>query len=420
MTARALAARRRRTRAEESAPAATIAVIGVAGGALAPGGAQRLATAALVAGGERQLAAHAPPGVPRVRLAGDLEPALAEMAHARGPVAVLASGDPGFFGIVRRLARRFGGERLEVLPAPSSVALAFARAGLPWDDALVVSAHGRMPRAAVAAARAHPKVAVLTEPGFTPADLARALCGGPFRRMLVAERLGEPAERVTRGVPAQIARMRFADPNVALVIDPARAVGPKQAGWPPRTPAGWALPEERFEHRDGMITKAEVRALALARLGPGAGDLVWDVGAGSGSVAVECARLGAAAIAVDRDPAACDRIRANAAAHGVDVQVVEGEAPATLEPLPDPDAVFVGGGGRQLAAVLEGAAARARRAVVVALATVERVAMATERLRAGGLEVEAVMLQASRLRPLGAGHRLEAANPVFVAWGDRG
>ena len=353
------------------------------------------------------------------RLAGDLDPALVRIAETSGPVAVLASGDPGFFGIVRRLARRFGAERLEVLPAPSSVALAFARAGLPWDDALVVSAHGRAPHAAVAAVRAHPKVAVLTEPGFTPADLARAISGGPDRRILVAERLGEPAERLVDGTPAQIAGMRFADPNVAVVVDPSRAVGPKRSVWPARTPAGWALPEERFEHRDGMITKAEVRALVLARLGPGVGDLIWDVGAGSGSVAVECARLGSAAIAVDRDAGACRRARANAASHSVDVEVVEGEAPSALEALPDPDGVFLGGGGRELAALLDVAAARARRAVVAALATVERVTTATDRLAAGGLEVEAVMLQASRLRPLGAGHRLSAANPVFVVSGRR-
>jgi precorrin-6B C5,15-methyltransferase / cobalt-precorrin-6B C5,C15-methyltransferase len=401
------------------AAAATMAVIGFAGAELAPGGAERLAEAELVAGGRRALGVHAPAGVPRVVLEGDLEHALARIAEADGPVAVLASGDPGFFGIARRLAQRFGSEHLEVLPGPSSVALAFARAGLPWDDALVVSAHGRAPHAALAAARAHPKVAVLTEPGFTPADLARALCGGPDRRMIVAERLGEPAERVVAGTPAQIAGMGFAEPNVVLVIEPSRAVSARRSLWPPRTPPGWALAEEHFDHRDGMITKSEARALALARLGPGLGDLIWDVGAGSGSVAVECARLGAAAIAVDRDPLACRRARANAAAHGVDVQVVEGTAPAALDALPVPDGVFVGGGGSDVATLVDVAAARARRAVVVALATVERVTLAMERLESGGLEVEAVMLQASRLRRLGTGHRLAAANPVFVASGRR-
>src|SRR5206468_242461 len=135
-------------------------------------------------------------------------------------------------------------------------------------------------------------------------------------------------------------------PEPAVVLALSDVDG--DVGWlagvrPP--PAGWALPEPAFAHRDSMVTKAEVRALVLARLGPRVGDLVWDVGAGSGSVAVECARLGAAAVAVDRDPAACDLVRRNAGGFGVPVEVVLGAAPAALAALPDPDAVFVGGGG---------------------------------------------------------------------------
>jgi precorrin-6Y C5,15-methyltransferase (decarboxylating) len=404
-------------RAQRAGPT-TIAVIGVAGEHLPPGARERLSAAAMVAGGARQLAAHAPPGARRLRLAGDLEPALAGIEAADGPVAVLASGDPGFFGIVRRLAQRFGPERLDVLPAPSSVAVAFARIGLPWDDALVVSAHGRDPHFAVNAARAHPKVAVLTEPGFTPSELATALAGWR-RRLVVAERLGEPAECVTDGSAEDMAGRAFAEPNVAVVLDPARLAAGRASAWPPRGPKRWALAEERFDHRDGMITKAEVRALVLARLGPGTGDLVWDVGAGSGSVGIECARLGAAVAAVDRDPDACACTRANAKAHRVSVRVECGQAPEALAALPDPDAVFVGGGGTELATVLDAAAARARRCVVAGLATVERVAPALEQLSAAGLETEAVMVQASRVRPMAGAHRLAAANPVFVVCGER-
>ena len=211
--------------------------------------------------------------------------------------------------------------------------------------------------------------------------------------------------------------MTFAEPNVLVVLDPASAGNGRARVWPPRTPAGWALPDDAFEHRAGMVTKAEVRALALARLGPGTGDLVWDVGCGSGSVAIECARLGAAAIGVDRDPEAVALTARNAAAHGVPVQAVEGAAPAALEALPDPDAVFVGGGGADLEAILDVCCARARRAVVVTLAIVERAAPALARLEAAGLDAEATMVQASRLRPLAGGHRLAAENPVVVVSG---
>jgi precorrin-6Y C5,15-methyltransferase (decarboxylating) len=184
------------------------------------------------------------------------------------------------------------------------------------------------------------------------------------------------------------------------------------AGAPP-APGGWALPDEAFEHR--MITRAEVRALALARLGPRIGDLVWDVGAGSGSVAVESARFGAAVLAVERAPAACASIRANADRWGVEVAVVEGYAPACLADLPDPDAVFVGGGGIQ---VLGACLARRPARVVATYAALERVGPAMAVLARAGYRTEGVQVQANRLAALPDGtHRLAAVNPVHVVSG---
>jgi precorrin-6B C5,15-methyltransferase / cobalt-precorrin-6B C5,C15-methyltransferase len=416
-----------------------ITVIGVGPSPLPEQARDRLAKAALVVGSARQLAL-AERAAPRSRdgperrsfeFGGDLGPALNVIAASSGPVVVLASGDPGFFGIVRTLAEQFGRRRLEVIPGVSAVATAFAKAGLPWDDALVVSAHGRDPGPAINTCLAHPKVAVLTAPGFGPAELAAVLRGHP-RRLLVAERLGEPDERVVEGDPAEIAGRRWADPNVVVVFDEAAAVGGKGRAWPARrTPTRWALPEAAFEHRAatsttdepapwaGMVTKAEVRALALARLGPGPGDLVWDVGAGSGSVAVECARLGAAVIAVERDPAARELVVANAKRHRVTVAVVAGTAPGVLEALPDPDVVFVGGSGADLDSVLKLVAGRARRAVVVALAGMERVVPAGRVLAGGGLVVDTVLVQTARLRGLGDVHRLAPTNPVFLVSGVR-
>jgi precorrin-6B C5,15-methyltransferase / cobalt-precorrin-6B C5,C15-methyltransferase len=332
---------------------------------------------------------------------------------------VLASGDPGFFGIVRLLGERFGGEDLCVLPARSSVTLAFARAGLHWDDAPVVSAHGRHPRRAVNVCRAFPKVAVLTSPNFGPAELAREL-GDTDRTFLVAERLGEPEERVFRGGAEEVAAAGWRDPNVVLVLDEARMAGERgwvSGGFEGRGP--WALPERAFEHRSCMITKIETRALVLARLGPGPGDLVWDVGAGSGSVAVECARRGAAAIAIERDPESCERIERNAARHGVCVRVVEGEAPAALDGLPEPDAVFVGGSGGGFEEIVRLALRRALRAVVLTLVGLERVVPAAEILERAGFEVETTLLQVSRVKGIGSLHRLVPETPVFVVCGGR-
>ncbi|MFF8431868.1 precorrin-6y C5,15-methyltransferase (decarboxylating) subunit CbiE [Streptomyces sp. NPDC016566] len=399
-----------------------ITVVGTGTGAPVP--ADVLTGAALVVGGRRHLdTVRLPGGAERIVL-GPLAPALETIAEYVGkelPVVVLASGDPGFFGIVRVLAERFGTRLLDVRPGVSSVATAFARIGLPWDDAVVVSAHGRDLRTAVNVCRAHPKVAVLTGPGAGPAEIGAAL--GDGRVLVVASALGDPEhERVERVTPAEAAARDWGTAvSVVLCLDETRTPGGLRtvAGMPVQ-PDRWALDESDFAHRDSMITKFEVRALALARLGPRLGDLVWDVGAGSGSVAVECARLGAAVVAVEKSPDGVERIRANARAHGVDVRVVHGSAPDALAELDDPDAVFVGGGGRELPAVVGACARRARRTVVVALAALDRVPAARQALTGAGFTCDGVLLQSSRLAPLpGDVTRLAAANPVFLLWGVR-
>jgi precorrin-6Y C5,15-methyltransferase (decarboxylating) len=394
-----------------------ITVIGLDGGPLSAEAESLLEEAVIVVGGKRHLELLGVEGECAVVLRGDLLKALARIGEIGGPVVVLASGDPGFFGIVRLLAERFGRETLRVLPGVSSVALAFARAALPWDDAVTVSVHGRDPRRSVNVCRAHPKVAVLTSSEFGPTELAREL-EDTGRTFFVAERLGEPAERTFRGDAAAIMDEEWADPNVVLVLDEARAVGGK--GWISsgfKCPDRWALSEDGFEHWSGMITKSETRALVLARLGPGPGDLVWDVGAGSGSIAVECARLGAAAIAVEREPESCARIRENATRHGAYVQVVEGEAPDALHDLPEPDAVFVGGSGSGFEEIVKLCAVRARRSVVLSLITLEKIIPAGEILQDCGLEIETTFLQISRVKGVGELHRLAAETPVFVVSG---
>jgi precorrin-6Y C5,15-methyltransferase (decarboxylating) len=392
-----------------------ITVIGVDGSPLAPADSAAIAQATLVVGGRRQLAA-APrnPGATVVEL-GPLDQALNALAGHSGDAVVLASGDPGFFGILRSLRER--GLDCAVRPAVSSVALAFARAGLPWDDAQVVSAHGRDPRHAVNVCRAHPKVAVLTGPGCGPAELGAALAGWQ-RRLVVAEHLGAPAERVTACTAAEATTRRWDDPNVVIVLagqPPASAPG---WHWPPGAArGGWALPEDDFCQQDAVITKAEVRALALARLAPAPGQLIWDIGAGTGSVGIECARLGAAVVAIERDPRRVRLIRDNSKKHGVDVRVVEGEAPEGFIGLPDPDAAYVGGGGT---GVVEAVVTRQPDRIVVALAAVDRVAPACTVLGKAGYTVDGTLLQAARLSPLPGGvHRFDAINPVFVLWATR-
>lgn len=393
-----------------------VTVIGVDGGPLAPGGAGALEQARLVVGGRRHLDAYAPDNARRVEL-GPLEPALNALGALSGDEhgVVLASGDPGFFGAVRALRER--GIRCTVLPATSSVQRLMARAGRSWDDVSVVSAHGRDLSAAINVCRARPAVAVLTAPKAGPAQIASGLAGWR-RTMIVAEDLGGPNESVVTIEPAEAAKRTWFEPNVVLCLAEADDVPERgwMAGGEPVPPAtGWALSEDEFSHRDGMITKAEVRAVALSKLAPRPGALVWDVGAGSGSVAVECARMGAATIAIEKDEAQAVRMITNAAGHGVDVRIEEGEAPQALRDLPKPDAIFVGGGGTE--AVTACAHAGATR-VVVALAALDRVGPTRETLRSAGYEVEGVQLAASRLAELPDGSsRMEASNPVVLITG---
>ena len=379
--------------------------------------ARALSQATLAVGAARHLESVAlPTGCRRLEL-GPLAPALAELRAHDGHAVVLASGDPGFFGIVRAL--RASGIRPAVLPAVSSVQRAFAAIGRSWDDAVVVSAHGRELGPALNLCRARSTVAVLTAPGAGPAEIGAGLAGWQ-RTLVVAEDLGGRGESVTTVTPDQASLRTWLEPNVVLCLRDTESVEPRGwlAGGEPWPPAdGWALDESEFHHRDGMITKSEVRAVVLAHLAPRPGRLVWDLGAGSGSVAVECARMGAAVIAVERDPAQCVRVVANAGAHSVDVRVEEGAVADVVGQLPDPDSVFVGGGGT---GAVELAAASTARRVVVALAAVDRVARARDILLRNGFTVSGVQLSAARLAELpGGGLRLAATNPVLVLSGVR-
>lgn len=403
---------------------AYITVVGTSGVGLTPEQERLVGEAALVVGGERHLVEAGVEAGRSVVLKGDLSAAMGRIENEEGgPVVVLASGDPGFFGIVRLLSERFGAGRLDVRPSPSSVSLAFGRAGISWEDAVVVSVHGEEPvrgtRRAMNVCRANPKVAVLTGPKFGPGEVAGEL-RDLGREFVVCERLGAADERVFRGGAEEIARGGWRDPNVVLVLDPGRTgKGKTWISGSSRSGGGWGMPVSEFEYRSAMITKPEARSLVLAKLGPNPGDLVWDVGAGSGSVAVECARFGAATMAVERDPASCENVRQNARRHGVYVEVVEGEAPEALEGLPEPDAVFIGGSGGDFEEIVGVSAGRAARAVVLTLITLERVVPATRLLGECGYEVETVMLQTSRLSGIAKMNRLVPESQVFVIAGVR-
>jgi precorrin-6Y C5,15-methyltransferase (decarboxylating) len=362
-----------------------------------------LGAATLVAGTRHHLALPYVPADAEQIVLGSIDIAARRIAKHRGSAVVLADGDPGFFGVVRALRAPEHGLEIEVVPGVSSVAQAFARAGMPWDDARVVVATSRTLRRAVNVCRAQPKVAVLTAPGAGPAELALLLTG-VHRTFVICEALGTEQEQVTVLTSDKVADHIWRDPNVVLVVGGASAAGgavvgggpPVQAGgsWiagrDPGQVRGWALPNSEY----GGDLPAQVRAFQLARLGPRTGDLVWDIGAADGAVAVEAARFGAAVIAVDRDADACDWITATGRRAGVQLHVVHGAAPAVLDDLPEPDVVRIGCAD---AAVTAAVAARRPERIVTAAGNRDEAEAVSRALEEGGYDVERSLVQSVEL-----------------------
>ncbi|GHC32473.1 precorrin-6y C5,15-methyltransferase (decarboxylating) subunit CbiE [Streptomyces cinnamoneus] len=311
---------------------------------LAPTSREALRAAEVIIGGPRQLDLL-PPECPGERIAwpSPLRPAVPGLlaAHAGRRVCVLASGDPLFYGIGSTLADVLGADRLHVLPHPSSVSYACARLGWSLHDTDVISLVGRPLAALAAAAHDGRRLLVLGAGAKTPAEVAGLLCrlGYGQSRMTVLEQLGGDRERRLDGT-ADTWPHPPGDPLNVIAVTCHRDPDALRVHLTP------GLPDDAFEH-DGQLTKRHVRAATLAALAPAPGELLWDVGGGSGSIGIEWMRAhrSCRAVAVERDAVRSERITRNADALGVPgLRVVTGRAPEALVGLPTPDAVFIGGG----------------------------------------------------------------------------
>lgn len=280
----------------------------------------------------------------RVPWPSPLRPAVPALlaAHAGRAIAVLASGDPFFHGIGRALAEVLGPDALRVLPHPSSVSYACARLGWPVEDTAVVTLVGRPAETLAAALHDRRRLIVLSAGAATPGEVAALLRDRGFgpSRLRVLEQLGGARERVAADGTADGWAPAPGDPLNVLAVECRRAPDAPRLGAVP------GLPDGSYDH-DGQLTKRHVRAVTLAALAPAPGELLWDIGGGSGSIGIEWMRThpSCRAVGVERDPVRAARISANAARLGVPaLRVVTGAAPAALAELPVPDAVFVGGG----------------------------------------------------------------------------
>lgn len=354
-----------------------------------------------------------------------LLPRLEEALQAGGQGVLLASGDPLWFGIGRLLLAALPSHCLAFHPAPTCLQLAFARLGRPWQEAQWLSLHGRDPEPLAEALKRRPAaLAILTDPGQGGAETVRLglVASGLMASysLWVCERLGHPQERV-RQWPAAHPLPEDLDPLHLVVL----------LAQPPEDPDPESLPLFGLEDglwlqisdHPGLMTKREVRIQLLADLDLPPAGVLWDVGAGVGSVGLEALRLRPRLRlwAVERRPGAAALIHGNARRLGVRPEaVVEGEAPAALEDWPAPDRVLIGGAGRERREVLRAVLSRLKPGgrIVVPLATLEAMAELRGVLAATDLEVGVSQVQAWRGVPLADGTRLAPLNPVFVlkAW----
>lgn len=396
-----------------SAPWLTIIGLGEDGlNGLSSAAKAALEQAELVAGGARHLALAGSLRGRSLAWPSPIEAAYAEILAMRGkPVVVLASSDPFFYGIGSVLAAHVDPSEMRVFPQASSMSLAAAKLGWALQDCAIVSLHGRALEKVIPHLQPGRRILALSWDETTPAALARLLVARGFgqTRMTILERLGGAHEKTTDLIAKDFISNDFAPLNIItfeIVATPDARIIPLAGG----------LPDDWFIH-DGQITKRDTRAMTLGALAPRHGDLLWDIGAGSGSISIEWMLCSESlrAMAIEQSTARADNIRHNAHALGVpDLQIITGAAPDALAGLPAPDAVFIGGGAT-IAGVFEAAWAALKPGgrMVINAVTLETQAQLTTLFKAHGGRL--VQLNFAEADAVGRFYGWRASMPV-VMW----
>ncbi|MCO6454312.1 MAG: precorrin-6y C5,15-methyltransferase (decarboxylating) subunit CbiE [Pirellulaceae bacterium] len=387
---------------------------------------QLIERAELLVGAERTLqsltSALAGSSAERFELASDLDAAVRRIAESpERRIVILATGDPLFYGTARYLCDRLGKDRFEVVPHVSSMQLAFARVKESWDEAYLTNLATQPLEHVVEKIRTAAKVGLFTTDECPPRRVAQALLDRQidYFTAYVCENLGSPDERVTQGELHELLGQNFSPLNVMVLVRkpdvpdrPAAMLGRRLFG----------NPDEMFlqsQPKRGLLTPAEVRAIALAELDLGPTSVVWDVGAGSGSVAIEAAQIahGGQVYAIEMDPEDHTLISANAQRFGVTNLVpILGQAPQAWQDLPDPDAVFVGGTGRQVTGIGQQALERLRAGgrIVLNVSSIENLAAVREMLQSRVGDANVWMINVARGTYQLGSMRFESLNPSFL------
>lgn len=338
--------------------------------------------------------------------------------------ALLVNGDPLFYGVVRYLSEKIGKDCFDVHPHVSSMQMAFARVKESWDDAYLTNLQNQSLEKVVNIIRVSETVGLFTSPTENPKVVARHLLdrGIDYFRAFVCENLGGKDERVTHGELAEIVEMDFDPLNVMILRrKPGRPDLPATA----KTPRVFGNPDDVFAQtkpKTGLLTRSETRAIALSRLAIKPSSVVWDIGAGSGSVSIEAAQLcfSGMVYAIEQDTADFHLILANAENLGVrNLKAVHGVAPDVVVGLPRPDAVFVGGIGKEVIGLLECVfeALLPGGRIAINVGSIENLSQVMARMRKFDPDVEVLLLQIGRGMNQYESLRFEAINPSFLLSG---
>ncbi len=378
--------------------------------------------AQLLVGNPSSLAAIGDTSARKFEVHSDLEAVVIEVENAKEErIVLLATGDPLFFGVARFLCQRLGKDRFEVLPNVSSMQLAFARVKESWDEAYLTNVATQPLESVVEKVRTAEKAGLFTSDDCPPSRIAQALLDRriDYFNAYVCENLGSPDERVTTGELADVASQEFAPLNVMILVRkpdvpdrPVEMVGHRLFG----------NADEMFlqsQPKRGLLTSAEVRTLALAEMDLGPTSIVWDVGAGSGSVAIESAQIasGGKAFAIEKDADDYQLISENSQRFGLQNLVpVHGQAPEAWTELPDPDAIFIGGTGRGVAGICEQAFDRLKQGgrLVANFSSLENLASVYETLNRLADSVNLRMINICHGTYQLERVRFEAMNPTFL------
>lgn len=336
-------------------------------------------------------------------------------------IVVLASGDPLFFGIGSLLIKQIGHKNVEIYPNITTVAAAFARIKEPWHDVFVVSLHGRNnEKALIDAAAKNDKIAVFTDNKNTPASIAKLLIQNNITNfeMCVFEQLGIKDERACWHTCCQARTMQFKEPNIVVLKRIFCLSEKKQRNLSLGTSDSW------FEHEKGLITKSEVRVLSLAALSLESSHILWDLGGGSGSVAIEASLFikKEKIYIVEQKADRVKQIKNNINTFGVEnVEVIHATLPDSLADLPEPDRIFIGGGGKDLEEIIKSSLFFLKDKGVIVINTVllSSINTAMDILKKNGYETDIIQVQINRGKDMPWGKRLASQNPVWIITGKK-